>query len=72
MPPELISITPHPDGTMTLGGSGFTPETLCTVNGDPVTVRYLSDTAISIVADANQAGSANITLTNPDGYPAFL
>lgn len=67
MPPELISITPHPDGTMTLSGTGFTPATTCTVNGDPVEVRYLSDTAIRIVADANQAGSANITLTNPDG-----
>lgn len=66
--PLISSASPNPvplgTYTTTITGSRFYPSIVATVNGQPVTLQYVSPTQVVITGAANTQGTANVVLWN--------
>ncbi len=74
-PPTVTGVTTNPDGTLTITGTGWAPDTLLYFDGLPVTIVQLSaGLSVAVVqAPAGASGqSAVITAYNSDGQNSQL
>jgi phospholipase C len=76
-PPVITSLSPTQGSstggdTVTISGSGFAAGAKVTFGGLAAATTVISSTQISVVTPASPAGSADVTVTNPDGQSATL
>lgn len=76
-PPVIGSISPTQGSstggdTVTISGSGFATGAKVTFSGTAAATTVLSSTQISVATPASTPGSADVTVTNPDGQSSTL
>jgi phospholipase C len=76
-PPVIGSISPTQGistggDTVTISGSGFATGATVTFGGATAAATVASSTQISVVTPASTPGSADVTVTNPDGQSSTL
>ncbi|HGY92642.1 MAG TPA: hypothetical protein ENK43_15850 [Planctomycetes bacterium] len=72
-PPTITGINPPsalPGAPITVSGTGFVPNLVLTVDGNPVTPTLITDTQIVFPYPAGTACGATLTVTHPDGQSA--
>ncbi|RDH39963.1 MAG: hypothetical protein CFE62_006225, partial [Candidatus Aquirickettsiella gammari] len=53
--------------TVTINGSGFTPDSSVTFDGNPANVTFISDGQISVTAPPGAVGPVDVAVTTPGG-----